>query len=265
MAVKISNTYDMAKCYILVCIMWIWALAFLPFSLTYIGTGEVRGVCRTSNYKFVLSTFITHLYIPLTLIIFFNYKIFKIARRHRKQIAAASIVQYNQGIQAGYPTYEHDQQLAIPASSCRSIEQAGNLTNEKAMQTGRCTIEQNEQMRKAGNPTNEQKKQVMHLASSCNIDQKAPWHRITKELKPLTTFVIVIGVLLCCFIPYSIAVSLEKFVRVSVPVTLYIIFSQLIAINSIINPFIYGIRHKKYRNAYARLLRILCSFLKLAK
>ena len=167
-------------------------------------------------------------------------------------------------MEAGYPTSEHDQQ-AIVASSCRSIQQAGNLTNEKEMQTGSCTSEQNEQMKQAGNPINEQNKQVMHLASSCIIDQKAPWHRITKELKPLKTFVIVIGVLLCCFIPYSIAVSLEKFVRVSVPVTLYIIFSQLIAINSIINPFIYGIRHKKYMNAYARLLRISCSFLQLAK
>ena len=190
------------RVHILVCTVWIWALAFLPVSVIYIGPGEVRGVCRASN-EFVLFTFIVYVYIPLSLIIFFNYKIFKIARRHRRRIAAGSIVQYNQGVQAG------------------------NSTN-------------------------------------VNEQRNASWQRIAKELKPLKTFVIVIGVLLSCFIPYSISAYLLEECN-CIPVTLHIIFSELIAINSIINPFIYGIRHKKYRNAYGRLLRILYSFLKFGK
>ena len=196
---------------ILVCTMWVWALAFLPFSVIYIDTGEVRGVCTASN-EFVLFTFIVYIYIPLTLIIFFNYKIFKIARRQRRRIAARSMTQYNLGMQAG------------------------NLTNEQTMQTRSSTNDQNEL-----------------------------WQRITKELKQLKTFLIVIGVLLVCFIPYSLAVSLHNLVCNCIPVTLHIIFSELIAVNSIINPFIYGIRHKKYRNGYGRLVRILCTFLKLNK
>ena len=223
---------------ILVCIIWIWALALFPFSLMYIGTGEVRGVCRTWNYKFILFSFIIYIYIPLTLIIFFNYKIYKIAQRHRQRIAASSIAYYNQRIE-------------VP-----------NCANDQVIQAGSCNTEQNEQVMQAGSCNTEQNEQVI---SGFNAEKKAPWHRITKELKPLKTFVIVIGVLLCCFIPYSIAVSLDKFVFNCVPVTLHIIFSELMTINSIINPFIYGIRHKKYRNAYGRLLTILCSIFKFAK
>ena len=73
---------------------------------------------------------------------------------------------------------------------------------------------------------------------------KLEWQRIAKELKPLKTFVIVIGVLLSCFIPYSISAYLLEECN-CIPVTLHIIFSELIAINSIINPFIHGIRQKK--------------------
>ncbi len=165
-----------------------------------------------ASNEFVLFTFIAYIYIPLSLIIFFNYKIFKIARRQRRRIAARSMTQYNLGMQAG------------------------NLTNEQTMQTRSSTNDQNEL-----------------------------WQRITKELKQLKTFLIVIGVLLVCFIPYSLAVSLHNLVCNCIPVTLHIIFSELIAVNSIINPFIYGIRHKKYRNGYGRLVRILCTFLKLNK
>ncbi len=198
---------------VLVCTMWVWALAILPFSVIYIGTGEVRGVCRVSN-EFVLFAFIVYIYIPLTLIIFFNYKIFKIAWRQRRRIVARSMTQYNLGMQAG---------------NC-------DPTNEQTMQTG----------------------------SSTN-DQNALWQRITKELKQLRTFLIVIGVLLVCFIPYSLAVTLHKLACNCIPVALRMIFSELIAVNSIVNPFIYGIRHKKYRNVYGRLLRMLCTFLKLNK
>ncbi len=199
---------------ILVCTMWVWVLAILPFSVIYIDIGEVRGVCRASN-KFVLFAFIVYIYIPLSLIIFFNYKIFKIARRQRRRAAARSMTSFD--------TFDN---LGM---------QADSLANEQAAQ--------------ARTPTN---------------DQNALWNRITKELKQLKTFLIVIGVLLVCFIPYSLAVSLHNLVCNCIPVTLHIIFSELIAVNSIINPFIYGIRHKKYRNGYGRLVR-LCTFLKLSK
>ena len=108
-----------------------------------------------------------HIYIPLTLIIFFNYKIFKIAWRQRRRIVARSMTQYNLGMQAG---------------NC-------DPTNEQTMQTG--------------NSTN---------------DQNALWQRITKELKQLKTFLIVIRVLLVCFIPYSLAVSLHNLVYNCIPV-----------------------------------------------
>lgn len=172
------------RAHIMIGTMWIWAIAFLPLSMMYIGPGEVRGVCRTSN-EFVLLSFIVYVYIPLTLIVFFNYKIFKIARRQRRRI-----------------TKRHNQ--------------------------------------------------VLQIDSSTRV-QVLSWRRIKKEIKPLKTFAIVTGVLLCCFVPYSLGVILEKLVCKCIPITLHIIFSELITSNSIINPFIYGTRHKKYRNAYGQL------------
>ena len=167
---------------------WVWAIAFLPLSMMYIDPSEVRGVCRTSN-QFVLLSFIAYVYIPLTLIIFFNYKIFNIARKQRRKITR----RYNQGLQA------------------ESFRTQTNVHNPS-------------------------------------------WQLIKKELKPVKTFAIVTGVLLCSFVPYSLCVFLDTFVCKCISVTLHITFSELIASNSIINPFIYGIRHNKYRKAYGQLL-----------
>ncbi|XP_028393655.1 5-hydroxytryptamine receptor 7-like [Dendronephthya gigantea] len=196
------------RVYALVFIIWIWSFSFLPLPLMYIGPGEVPGVCRASN-EFILFSFIVYVYTPLTLIIFFNIKILKIARRQRRRIAACSITR----------------QTPAHTSTNTAQESVG----------GRFVNEQH--------------------------DQNTSWQRITKELKPLKTFVIIIGVLLGCFIPYSIAVCLEKLGCNCIPLKVHIIFSEFIAVNSIINPFIYGIRHKKYRNAYGRILRMICKIL----
>ena len=191
----------------LVCAMWTWALVPLPLTVIYIGPGEVPGVCRSSNNLFLLMI-IVYIFIPFSLIFFFNYKILKIARRQRKRMTT----RYNQGTQAG------------------------DFNKNHAMRAG----------------------------SFANL-RNVSWQIMKKQLKPLKTFLIVIGVLLGCFIPYTVEVIIDKLVCNCIPITLHIIFSELIAVNSMINPFIYGVRHKKYRNAYGRILRILWNFLKFWK
>ena len=79
--------------------------------------------------------------------------------------------------------------------------------------------------------------------------------RITRELKNIKTIGIIIGVLLCCILPYTILrfVELlwcnESCVRFEVELS----FAVLVGVNSIVNPFIYGIRQREYRNAFRRL------------
>ena len=84
--------------------------------------------------------------------------------------------------------------------------------------------------------------------------------RITRELKNIKTFAIIIGVLFCCILPYSIIVVVEDYWchGSCIPVEVRYLFGDLVGVNSIVNPFIYGIRQKEYRNAFRRLWSEMC-------
>ena len=84
--------------------------------------------------------------------------------------------------------------------------------------------------------------------------------RITRELKNIKTFAIIIGVLFCCMLPYSIiAVVEDHWCHCScIPVEVRYLLGDLVGVNSILNPFIYGIRQKEYRNAFRRLWSKMC-------
>ena len=79
--------------------------------------------------------------------------------------------------------------------------------------------------------------------------------RITREFKNVKKFGIIIGVLLCCILPYTIFrfVELLWCTESCVPFDVGFLFAVLAGVNSIVNPFIYGIRQRGYRNAFCRL------------
>ena len=79
--------------------------------------------------------------------------------------------------------------------------------------------------------------------------------RITRELKNIKTFGIVIGVLLCCILPYTTLRFVDLFCcnYSCVPFEVELSFAELVGVNSIVNPFIYGIRQREYRNSFRRL------------
>ena len=79
--------------------------------------------------------------------------------------------------------------------------------------------------------------------------------RITREFKNVKTFGIIIGVLLCCILSYTIFrfVELLWCTESCVPFDVGFLFAVLAGVNSIVNPFIYGIRQRGYRNAFCRL------------
>ena len=76
--------------------------------------------------------------------------------------------------------------------------------------------------------------------------------RITRELKNIKTFGIIIGVLLCCILPYTTLrfVGLLWCNESCVPFEVGLSFAELVQVNSIVNPFIYGIRQREYRKAF---------------
>ena len=71
-------------------------------------------------------------------------------------------------------------------------------------------------------------------------------------LKAAKTFVIVVMVLACCVVtPSLIGVMIENLCSYSCRHIWYVVFCyEFYGINSIVNPFIYGIRHVKDRRAY---------------
>ena len=71
---------------------------------------------------------------------------------------------------------------------------------------------------------------------------------LAKEFKVIKTFAIIVGVLTCCFLPYNVIYVSWSFARCSFPGGKKVlgITRHLVCINSIVNPFIYAMRHKKY-------------------
>ena len=95
---------------------------------------------------------------------------------------------------------------------------------------------------------------TVQTPNSYSINSVISSWRITRELKNIKTFAIIIGVLFCCILPFMIIVFVEDYWchGSCIPVEIRYLFGDLVGVNSIINPFIYGIRQKEYRNAFRR-------------
>ena len=73
-----------------------------------------------------------------------------------------------------------------------------------------------------------------------------------RQLKLIRTFLVLLGMFLLCFIPYAVVKTMDLFNCSGghcVPIRVYVFGVLLVGVNSVCNPFIYGIRLKEYRNA----------------
>ena len=73
-----------------------------------------------------------------------------------------------------------------------------------------------------------------------------------RQLKLIRTFLVLLGIFLICFIPYAVVKTMDLFDcsgKHCVPISVYVFGVLLVGVNSVCNPFIYGIRLKEYRNA----------------
>ena len=87
--------------------------------------------------------------------------------------------------------------------------------------------------------------------------------RNVKKMKALKTFACIIGVLLFCYVPFSMMIFVENFVcNTCVPAIVHSLILELVGINSIVNPYIYALRHRQHRKSYARILAVFftCRF-----
>ena len=90
------------------------------------------------------------------------------------------------------------------------------------------------------------------------------FHEKVRVFKAIKTFFIVVLVLVFfCILPSLIGSVLYYNVKSEFSHIWYVLIEyELAGINSIVNAFIYGMRHVKYRNAYKHLLSKFCQFCK---
>ena len=89
-------------------------------------------------------------------------------------------------------------------------------------------------------------------------------NRFFHALKAAKTFSIVVAVLtFCVLIPTVVGIALEFSCESSCSTIWYVVIHyEFIGINSIVNAFIYGMRHIKYKKAYGNVfLRMFCGML----
>ena len=91
-------------------------------------------------------------------------------------------------------------------------------------------------------------------------EQNQTWlRRLATELKAVKTFAIIVGFLIFCFVPHTVVnfikiVTKLNLAQKEIPHIIYQINKELVAMNSIVNAYIYALRHRKYRKAYKQLL-----------
>ena len=176
------------RTFILASFIRVTALAQIP--IVYIGMKKkVQKNGKPCHYQdFVLYLYIVQL-VPICIITFLNYKIFKIVKEQKRRIAMIR------------PSHAHSEQT-----------------------------------------------QTEHI--------KQTWlPRLAIELKAVRTFAIIVGVLICCFVPHIVIIIMVRISTCycSIPIIARIVVKELVGINSVVNAYIYALRHKKYTRAYKQL------------
>ena len=192
------------KTYLILVLIWLSAIINVIILAFY--TQDIEDMdnlyCATDLSSTPMLLFsVLNFYLPITVLVFVNYKIFKIARRQRRRITVTSMV--------------------------------SSSTDAPSISTGRSQFPYSAVARRGR----------------------------MQQLKVIKTFAIVLGIFLLSCIPFVLIRIADNFIcdYYCVSFSLYTLSGVLLGTNSVFNPFIYGIRHKEYRNAYRQFFFKLCS------
>ncbi len=75
-----------------------------------------------------------------------------------------------------------------------------------------------------------------------------------KHKRAAYTLAVLIGVFICCWLPYYITVILGTFCESCVPDSVWEFTNNLLWCNSTLNPFLYAVLHNRYRENFLRIL-----------
>ncbi|XP_028409315.1 probable G-protein coupled receptor No9 [Dendronephthya gigantea] len=169
--------------------IWICASLLPPILAEYEKPTKVRTLCSAPISLAFIAAMI-YVVIPLSLIFYYNYKIFRLARGHVRRM--------------------HKDRVAF------------NHVN----------------------PT----------ASSSRVALENRFsYKITREMKAIKTFAIVVGVFLLCLVPFMSVILIGSLVCDCVPAIVTVLLGDLAGANSIMNPIIYSMRQKEYKNCYHQI------------
>ncbi|XP_028409313.1 octopamine receptor Oamb-like [Dendronephthya gigantea] len=169
--------------------IWICASLFPPIIAVYEEPTKVRTLCF-GPIALVLTSAIIYVVIPVSLIFYYNCKIFQLASGHAQRM--------------------HTNRVAC----------------------------------------------IHDIPSSSPLEMR-PWHKITREMKAVKTFVIVVGVFLFCLVPFTTVILINSLVSNCVPEVVIILLGDLAGTNAIVNPIIYSMRQKEYKNCYRQLFSVV--------
>ena len=174
-------TYRKAKIFII--IIWLVSLASVPIFIVFMNSGDILNACGLSPFTAVIINLCCS-FIPMCVIFFLQFQIYKIARRHRRRV--------------------------INVETNRDNQQSETALSRATMK---------------------------------------------KELRSIKTFLVIIGALVGCLAPVTVLTIVQILLCNSLhclPPELFLAFGDLVGVNSIVNPCIYGIRQKEYYSAFRR-------------
>ena len=99
------------------------------------------------------------------------------------------------------------------------------------------------------------RKQIRRIDHDCSPPANMSRGGNVKKMKALKTFACIIGVLLCCYVPFSILMFVKHLVcDTCISAIVHSLILELIGINLVVNPYIYALRHRQHRKGYGRIL-----------
>ena len=242
---------------LLICI-WLAAIVQLPLTI-------IHGIKKGKHEKnpchprggVILFNIIVQL-VAIFIITILNFKMFKIVKEQRLRIASEAITftilqpirQKIKQIKFEEVDMEQTQSKQVKMEQIQSEQAEMEQIQSEQAEMEQIQSEQAEMDQMQSNKVDTDEQDQSEQKQSGQV----PLHLLV-EMKAVKTFAIIVAVLICCLVPYNI-INIIKYIlghgqhwthkarRIAY---------ELVGINSIVNAYVYALRHKKYIRAFKQL------------